>query len=294
MDGLIQALCYAARTLRKSPGFALVAVRTRGLGIGATTAIFSVVKGVLPNPPPYEAPRRLVVGWVSDIPGAAQAGGVYTDAATPAAGTLSGDDTDPFDIDRIFSTQPDDGGNDTITTGAGDDIIIGGEDGEIVTDVAIDGVTTVAPFVTAGTTRIALSTANGVDPVAGAVWPLPVGGADFALTIGEAYGIFDPNTDETVSTPITTLGQVAGALATAINAPGTSLHATLVGASTVSKRDRRTGEGCLFERRAEEIIRTGEAETPVLKYGDTVKLEMRGADGAPLFGAIEQKVSAPA
>jgi fumarylacetoacetate (FAA) hydrolase len=69
---------------------------------------------------------------------------------------------------------------------------------------------------------------------------------------------------------------------------------TLIGSGTVSNRDRKTGAGCLFERRAEEIIKGGEATTPFLKYGDTVKLEMRDLEGGPLFGAIEQKVSAPA
>ena len=56
----------------------------------------------------------------------------YDDAATPAAGTRAGDDDDPSEIDRIWSTDSGHGGNDVITTGDGDDIIIGGEDGEIV------------------------------------------------------------------------------------------------------------------------------------------------------------------
>jgi len=68
---------------------------------------------------------------------------------------------------------------------------------------------------------------------------------------------------------------------------------TLIGSGTVSNRDRKTGAGCLFERRAEEILKDGEATTPFLKYGDTVKLEMRDSEGGPLFGAIEQRVSAP-
>jgi fumarylacetoacetate (FAA) hydrolase len=69
---------------------------------------------------------------------------------------------------------------------------------------------------------------------------------------------------------------------------------TLLGSGTVSNRDRRSGAGCLFERRAEEILEGGEAATPYLKYGDTVRLEMRDAEGGPLFGIIEQQVSAPA
>jgi len=61
----------------------------------------------------------------------------------------------------------------------------------------------------------------------------------------------------------------------------------------VSNRYLTKSAGCLFERRAEEIIKGGEAETPFLKYGDTVKLEMRDAEGRALFGAIEQKVASP-
>ena len=47
-------------------------------------------------------------------------------------GTGAGDDLDAADIDRVLSTDPDDGGSDTITTGSGDDVIVGGEDGEVV------------------------------------------------------------------------------------------------------------------------------------------------------------------
>jgi len=69
---------------------------------------------------------------------------------------------------------------------------------------------------------------------------------------------------------------------------------TIIGTGTVSNRDRKRGAGCLFERRAEEILKKKEAKTPFLKYGDTVKIEMCAADGSPLFGAIEQTVAAPA
>src|SRR6476620_7397312 len=63
MSTLFQDLRYGVRVLWRNPGFTVIAVFTLALGISATTAIFSVVYGVLLRPLPFNHPEQLVQVW---------------------------------------------------------------------------------------------------------------------------------------------------------------------------------------------------------------------------------------
>lgn len=65
---------------------------------------------------------------------------------------------------------------------------------------------------------------------------------------------------------------------------------TIIGSGTVSNKNPAVGSSCIVERRILEKLNTGESKTPFMKFGDSVKIEMKDAHGKSIFGAIEQTV----
>jgi fumarylacetoacetate (FAA) hydrolase len=65
---------------------------------------------------------------------------------------------------------------------------------------------------------------------------------------------------------------------------------SVIGSGTVSNKDAKRGYSCIAEQRAREMIAGGEALTPFMAFGDTIRIEMLNGDGKSVFGAIEQAV----
>ena len=65
---------------------------------------------------------------------------------------------------------------------------------------------------------------------------------------------------------------------------------TIIGSGTVSNLDRSKGSSCIAEKRMLEILSHGKPETPFMRFGDTIRIEMNDESGQSIFGAIEQTV----
>ena len=65
---------------------------------------------------------------------------------------------------------------------------------------------------------------------------------------------------------------------------------TILGSGTIANEDMSRGSSCLAEKRVLEIIADGEAKTPFMSFGDTVRVEMLGKSGESIFGAIEHMI----
>ncbi|MCP0914452.1 fumarylacetoacetate hydrolase family protein [Legionella sp. 27cVA30] len=65
---------------------------------------------------------------------------------------------------------------------------------------------------------------------------------------------------------------------------------SIIGSGTVSNIDRSRGSSCIAEKRMLEILQEGKAKTPFMRYGDSIRIEMRDTAGNSIFGAINQQV----
>ncbi|QTN23436.1 fumarylacetoacetate hydrolase family protein [Rhizobacter sp. AJA081-3] len=66
---------------------------------------------------------------------------------------------------------------------------------------------------------------------------------------------------------------------------------SIVGSGTVSNKDWSRGYSCIAEKRAIETIESGAPKTEFMRYGDRIRIEMKGTDGTSVFGAIDQRVA---
>ncbi|MBF5002781.1 fumarylacetoacetate hydrolase family protein [Diaphorobacter caeni] len=69
---------------------------------------------------------------------------------------------------------------------------------------------------------------------------------------------------------------------------------SIVGSGTVSNKDWSKGYSCIAEKRCIETIQDGKPKTEFMKFGDTIRIEMKNKAGQSLFGAIEQAIADPA
>ncbi len=113
IEALFQDIRYALRMLRKSPSFTAIAILTLALGIGATTAIFSVVDAVVLQPLPYPHPSRLVLVYTANR----QAGIAESTLTYP-------DFTEIRDANHVFSAVAGMASHDLTLTGRGEPSIV--------------------------------------------------------------------------------------------------------------------------------------------------------------------------
>jgi fumarylacetoacetate (FAA) hydrolase len=66
---------------------------------------------------------------------------------------------------------------------------------------------------------------------------------------------------------------------------------TIVGSGTIANQDTSKGASCLAEQRTVETLRDGKPDTPFLKFGDTLRIDVTDAHGDSIFGAIEQRIA---
>jgi putative ABC transport system permease protein len=107
MPAFFHEIRHAARQLRKSPGFTVTVILALALGIGATTAIFSLVEGIILRPLPFADPDRLVmlgdhIGDSPHLPVTAREIAIYARASS-AFSSLGGYDTVAFELSGVYS-----------------------------------------------------------------------------------------------------------------------------------------------------------------------------------------------
>jgi fumarylacetoacetate (FAA) hydrolase len=109
---------------------------------------------------------------------------------------------------------------------------------------------------------------------------------------GRKVGMCDAGPDMTFH-----FGQLIAHLCTTRNVRAGSI----IGSGTVSNKgvekngrmEWPKGYSCIAEKRAIETIQDGQPSTDFMRYGDTIRIEMKGADGQSVFGAIDQRIAAP-